>query len=253
MPEQGLVVLLDAESEDLQRPIPTRGWLFGEPEGAASPCNFWIINPSPHCRLGIVLANHLPMHRLPGFGILVLSFLVGLVSSAPASALAKPQVGLVRSLRQLGYQPAIAARIAKTNPHLASQIVARKSKPKLLYRGMDIDSSQFSPTFISTDPFKKLCFSDNAKFAVGYAANYPAARLRHGGKEGVMIEAQVPSMLLSDPRAELVFHVDQNKVADISPFIRRVGVIDLKRVKFHPNGDLDEQGTLERLRWSRPR
>jgi len=157
---------------------------------------------------------------------------------------------MIRALGTLGYSPLVARKMVTLAPKVARKVVSRRSRPVLLYRGMDIEPSSFNPRFVSTDPVGKTCMTDSPRFAVGYAVGYPETRLRNGERHGVMLELQIPRMLLDDPRSKLVFKVDTSRAPDLTPFMKRMGVLDLGRLKYTRDGDVDEARAVRSIKWT---
>ncbi len=65
-------------------------------------------------------------------------------------------------------------------------------------------------------------------------------------------QAQIPQLLLEDPRSELVFRVDQQRMRefDLAPFLKRFGVLELKRLRIDKNGDIDDKAAVRSVKWS---
>lgn len=188
-------------------------------------------------------------HGLLIFGFLWSATLYTTPTLATPKALAHSrQATQVQALKRLGYQTPIAKKIVAGAPKLAAQVIKAQSKPITLYRGMDIEPLHFDPKFRSTDPVGKLCLSNDRNFALDYAVNRYDTRVRQGEGQAVLLEMQVPALLL-DSKEHFVVHLLQNRQLDIAPLIVKFGTINLKTVRFG-NFGVNSATVLRTTRWS---
>lgn len=166
----------------------------------------------------------------------------------PLVAHAKPQPHPPqRALERLGYSKGTASRMLALQPRLAERVLKSRTRPVVLYRGLDVDRSAFDFSHAG-EHGGRIFASPSLHFAVGYAANYHEDRLRAGDREGVVLKLEVPRSLLTR-KDGLVSHFANADVPDLRAVTAEVGTLSLRRVAKTRDGDVDEARTATRIRW----